>query len=103
MGQIKSITYGRTINLGNHESERLEVTVELEKVYEGFHEGKVMPVPEDPQKAFKELKEWVLNQIYAKASAADKKTENPKTIKIPDPDNYGKFIEQPFPNVLSPE
>ncbi len=71
MAQIKSITYGRTINLGNYESERLEATVELEEVYEDFHKGKVMPVPEDPQKAFAELKEWVLNQIYAKQSAAE--------------------------------
>jgi len=68
MAQIKTLTYGRTINLGNYESERLEATVELEEVYEDFHEGKVIAVPEDPQKAFKELKEWVLHQIYAKAS-----------------------------------
>ncbi len=60
MAQIKSITYGRTINLGNYESERLEATVELES-------ADVMGViMEDPGEAFKELKEWVLNQIYAK-------------------------------------
>lgn len=70
MAQIKSITYGRTINLGNYESERLEATVELEEVYENTDKG-FRSIPEDPQKAFKELKEWVLNQIYAKQSAAD--------------------------------
>ena len=66
MAQIKSITYGRTINLGNYESERLEATVELESKTPGYND------PEDPDEAFKELKEWVLNQIYAKQSAADK-------------------------------
>lgn len=65
MAQIKTLTYSRTLNLGNYESERLEATVELEEMYEHFYEGKVMPVPEDPQKAYKELKEWVLQQIYA--------------------------------------
>jgi len=65
MAEIKTLTYSRTLNLGNHESERLEVTVELEQVYDMTDEG-LTPRPEDPQKAFKELKEWVLGQIYTK-------------------------------------
>jgi len=82
MAQIKSITYGRTINLGNYESERLEATVELSEVTPASipipdpeHYGQFITSPaimEDPQEAFKELREWVLEQVYAKASAADK-------------------------------
>ena len=65
MAQIKTITYSRTINLGNYESERLEATVEIESKTLGYND------PEDPSDAFKELKEWVLQQIYAPASPAE--------------------------------
>jgi len=65
MAEIKTLTYSRTINLGNYESERLEATVELEQLFIMTDEG-LTPIPEDPQKAFKELKEWVLSQIYTK-------------------------------------
>lgn len=67
MAEIKTITYSRTINLGNYESEKLEATIELEQVYDTVDGIMVAdPRPEDPQKAFKELKEWVLGQIYTK-------------------------------------
>lgn len=69
MAEIKTLTYSRTINLGNFESEKLEATIELEWVYDTV-DGIMSADPraEDPQKAFKELKEWVLAQIYSKAS-----------------------------------
>ncbi len=61
MAQIKTLTYSRTINLGNYESERLEATVELESRGR-FSDGR--EDTEDPTKAFKDLKEWVLTQVY---------------------------------------
>jgi len=68
MTEIKTLTYSRTINLGNYESERLEATVELQQYY-GMVDGVITPRPHDPQasaEAFKELKEWVLGQLYTK-------------------------------------
>lgn len=48
--KVKTITYQRVKNLGNYESERLEITAEI-------NEG------EKPQEAIERLRELVLNRL----------------------------------------
>lgn len=50
MSRITTITYSRTVNHGNYESEKLEATVELE-------EGT------DPDHEFERLKAFVLRKL----------------------------------------
>ena len=50
MSRITTITYSRTVNLGNYESEKLEVTVEI-------HEGA------DHALEFEDLKRWVCGKL----------------------------------------
>lgn len=50
MSRITTITYSRTKNLGNYESEKLEVALELE-------EG------QDPNIEAERLKVWVLEKL----------------------------------------
>ena len=47
----KTISYGRTKNLGNYESERLDITIELEAM-------------DDPIEKLDELRQLVTGQLY---------------------------------------
>ncbi|WNZ28186.1 hypothetical protein HJG54_35320 (plasmid) [Leptolyngbya sp. NK1-12] len=47
----KSISYGRTKNFGNYQSERLDITIELEEV-------------DDPVEELEKLKALVSKQLY---------------------------------------
>lgn len=47
----KTLTYGRTKNLGNYQSERLDVSAELEET-------------DDPVEVLEELKKFVLTSLY---------------------------------------
>ena len=47
---VKTISYGFTKNLGNYQSERLDMTIELES-------------DDDPKEAFKDLKQLVQNSL----------------------------------------
>lgn len=47
----KTISYGRTKNLGNYESERLDISVELEEM-------------DDPVERLEELRQLVIGQLY---------------------------------------
>ena len=54
---IKTISYGQTKNLGNYQSERLDITVELE-------EG------DDAIEKIQEVKVLVMSQLYPSSSEA---------------------------------
>jgi hypothetical protein len=56
--QVKTISYGRTKNLGNYQSERLDVTAELS-------DG------EDETTAFEQLKTWVAQRLYPETVTAE--------------------------------
>lgn len=47
----KTISYGRTKNLGNDESERLDISIELEEM-------------DDPVERLNELRQLVIGQLY---------------------------------------
>jgi hypothetical protein len=47
----KTISYGRTKNLGNYESERLDISIELEEM-------------DDPVEKLDELRQLVMGQLY---------------------------------------
>lgn len=47
----KTITYGRTKNLGNYQSERLDISIELEEM-------------DDPVEAIERLKQFVISSLY---------------------------------------
>lgn len=47
----KTISYGRTKNLGNYESERLDISIELEAM-------------DDPVEKLDELRQLVVGQLY---------------------------------------
>lgn len=53
MSEVATITYSRTKNLGNYESEKLEVTVSL-------HEGA------DHASELEDLKRWVCGKLKVK-------------------------------------
>lgn len=54
---VKTLTYGRTKNLGNYQSERLDITVELDET-------------DDPKGALTEAKQFVLAALYPEEQVA---------------------------------
>lgn len=54
--QIKTITYRRTKNLGNYNSETLEATAQINE-------------DEEPTKTYHALREWVLEKLRSPAHA----------------------------------
>lgn len=56
--QVKTISYGHTKNLGNYQSERLDVTAELSD-------------DEDATTAFEQLKTWVTQRLYPETATAE--------------------------------
>lgn len=61
--KVVKITYQRTKNLGNYESERLEATADVE-------EG------ENPGEVRYRLKQWVLDQLYPDLEQIDEELVN---------------------------
>ena len=55
--KITEISYGRTKNLGNYQSERLDVTAEVGD-------------EENPTTTYQQLKAWVAQQLYPESTAS---------------------------------
>lgn len=55
---IKTISYGRAKNLGSYQSERLDVTVEVDD-------------DEDCSEVFEQIKAWITHRLYPEESAQD--------------------------------
>jgi hypothetical protein len=56
--KIKTVSYSRTKNLGNYESEKLEMSAEIE-------------YDDDTEEVFYELKKWVTETLYPQIDDGD--------------------------------